>query len=222
MHPHHQIHLTVPEHHLPECHNDLSLRGEFHGVGEEVDNDLTDPQLIADDPVRCHLLKICGVVDAVGVQRFGKHIVQPAAQRPQAEGRLLQLHLSGLDTGHIQNVIDERKQMPGKLVGLGEILNGGVLRRKPPLCQRQHTGDAVHGRSYLVGHSEQEAGLELAGLLRLMQPPFIGGHLLPLRRDAADDKKVIFVVPAAVGLHPDPLPIWKLKVCGNVLPTVPA
>lgn len=137
----------------------------FTALERKIDHDLTQTKLIAQKPVDGDALEIHGVADAAGVQSFGEHIVELVPHGPEAEGLVFQLDFSGLDAGHIQNVIDEGQQMRREFVGLIEVLHGRVLLLHLALGQGQHTDDAVHGGADLVGHAGEEGRLGLAGLL---------------------------------------------------------
>ena len=216
-----QVHVALPEHHLADRHDDLALLREFHGVGEKIDHDLTQTKLIAQKPVDGDALEIHGVADAAGVQGLGKHIVELVPHGPEAEGLVFQLDFSGLDAGHIQNVVDEGQQMRREFVGLIEVLHGRVLLLQLALSQGQHTDDAVHGGADLVGHAGEEGRLGLAGLLDLHKLGLVVLQTLVLVGDVPPKDQVIVVVPAAVGDEADPAAVLHCRLGHQGLGPVP-
>ena len=203
--PEHQIQRPLPQEHLAEGDGDLPLAGEFHRVGKEADDHLANSQLAAHHPVRRHAVEPDIAADVLGVQGLGKHIAELAAKGPQAEGLGFQLHLARLDAGHIENVVDETEKKLAELVGPVHILHGGVVGAQLAADEGEHAGDAVHGGADLVGHPEEEAGLELTGLLRLAETGLIFLIPLALLGDAAEDQKILHPVGRAAGGEPQPL-----------------
>ena len=105
MNLYHEIHRIFKLHHLAEGHRDLALACEFHGVGKEVYDDLTYPELVAHYPVHRHTFEIDVIFDSLGVKGFVEHIIELVAEGFKAENALLKLDLARLDTGHIENVV---------------------------------------------------------------------------------------------------------------------
>ena len=73
----HHIRYAVPQHHLPEGDNNFTLARKFDRIGQKIDDNLADAQLIAKDVIHGHTVKANLVADAAAVKVFRKHIVQP-------------------------------------------------------------------------------------------------------------------------------------------------
>ena len=73
----HHIRYAVPQHHLPEGDNNFTLARKFDRIGQKIDDNLADAQLIAKDVIHGHTVKANLVADAAPVKVFRKHIVQP-------------------------------------------------------------------------------------------------------------------------------------------------
>ena len=185
MHTNHEIRHAVLQHHLAEGNDDFPLRGEFHCIGKKIDNHLTDAQLIPTDIIRSNAFKIDLVANAATVQIFRKHIIQAAAQRTQAEHALLQLNPANLDTGHIQNIVNQRKQMIGKLIRLCKVLHSGTVRLQLIFRQRQHTDNPFHRRTNFMRHAGKEGCFGAAFLLQSFQTLFVACNLPIKLCDAA-------------------------------------
>ena len=73
----HHIRHAVPQHHLPEGDNNFTLARKFDRIGQKIDDNLADAQLIAKDAIHGHTVKADLVAYAAAVKVFRKHIVQP-------------------------------------------------------------------------------------------------------------------------------------------------
>ena len=193
----HEVRDVILKHHLTERDDDLALARELDSVREEVDDDLADAQLVADDTVDRHILQIDLVADAARLKLLGEHIIQTIAQTAQAEHLVLKLDLSGLDARHIQNVIDEREQMSGHLVRLVQILHRLVSGAQSALCERDHADDAVHRGSDLVRHAREEGCFRAALLLRPCEALFAFLDAVVQCSDVAEAQQVVLTVGRA-------------------------
>ena len=75
----HYIRYAVPQHHLPEGDNNFTLARKFDRIGQKIDDNLADAQLIAKDVIHGHTVKADLAADAAAVKVFRKHIAQPIA-----------------------------------------------------------------------------------------------------------------------------------------------
>lgn len=144
VHTKHQVCGIILKHHLADGDDDFAAACELYGVRQEVDDDLADTQLVALYAVDGHILKVDLVVDAALLKLLCEHIIQAVAQLTQAERFFLKLDLAGLDARHIQNVVDERKQVVGKLVRLVEVLERLAVPVEAALRERHHVLPAQH------------------------------------------------------------------------------
>ena len=81
-----------------------------------------------------------------------------------------ELHLAGLDFGNIQNVIDERQQVPARLRDAVEIAQGFSLSLalRQRLQELAVADDGIQRRPQLVAHVGQERAFDPVGLHRLL------------------------------------------------------
>mgnify|MGYP007010178181 CR=1 FL=1 len=107
MYPDHQICISILKKHLPEGYDDLSFLCKFYCIRQKVDDDLADTQLISNHIIYCHIFKIYFVIDSPALQVLCKHIIQFIPQTSEAECFFFQFYLTGFDTGHIQDIIDQ-------------------------------------------------------------------------------------------------------------------
>ena len=151
------------------AHVDLPTGGrELHGIREQVEDDLLDPSLVTVDHID---LGVRGERDADPFLRGAlAHHHHAALERlPQRERVNLQLDLSGLDLGEVEDVVDQREQMVPRGGDVVEVLR--LLRiHGPDHLVAQHLGEAddrVERRPELVGHVRQELRLVPARRLEL-------------------------------------------------------
>ncbi len=103
--------------------------------------------------------------------------------------RELELHAAGLDLGEVEDVVDQREQMPS---GLEHVVDVGELAfvelAEHLLVQHlAEADDRVQRRAQLVRHRGQEVGLVAARRLELaVQPLELVAHPVHLRGEAAD------------------------------------
>jgi len=154
-----------------DADHDLALRGELHGVSEQVDQHLTQARDVPLHDGRDIWFELAGDVQAL-LRGLLRHQVERALDAvPQREGLALQLELTRLDLGEIQDVVDDDQQrVAAEAHRLGVVaLVGGQLAVEQ---QPGHADDGVHRRADLVRHGGQEGGLRRGGRLCLLS----GGH----------------------------------------------
>ncbi len=141
---------------------------ELHGVREQVEDHLLDPALVAVDHVD---LRIGGERDADPVLRRAlAHHHHAALERlPQRERVHLELDLSGLDLGEVEDVVDQREQVVPGRDDVVEVLGLLLVDRADHLVAEhlREADDRVQRRPQLVGHVGQELRLVLARRLEL-------------------------------------------------------
>ena len=145
----------------PRADADVAALGELGRVGRVVEHRLAQPRRVADQPVRR-----VGVVDfdrqALGLRLFRDqraHLVEHGRQR---EVHMLQAQLPGFDLRQVEDVVDDREQVPRGVVDLGHaVALLGVERAA--LQQPRHAEHGVHRRADLVAHVGQELALGAVG-----------------------------------------------------------
>ena len=158
---------------------------------------------------------------AAGFEVLCKHIIKAVGELAQAKRLAFKLHAARFDTGHIQNIVDERKQVVGKLVDFLKILHRGVIFFKLALCQRKHADDAVHRRADLMRHAGKERGFRLVGFLRLHQALFIALYAAVHFSRFVKSEKVVSFCAALHNVHSDPLAVLHAEFCGHRFFSVP-
>lgn len=135
----------------------------------------------------------------------------------QAERLFLQLHLASLDSGHIQDIVDQCQQMIRKFIRSGQILHRRRILGKLALRQCQHADDTIHRSTDLMGHPGEERGLGLTDFLRLFQLFLIFGEPLVYLCNALK-KKADHRIPLHIFL-PGTGP--TLRFSGRILRKIP-
>ena len=210
VHTKHQVCGIILKHHLADGDDDFAAACELYGVRQEVDDDLADAQLVALYAVDGHVLKVDLVVDAALLKLLCEHIVQAVAQLAQAERFFLKLDLAGLDARHLQNVVDERKQVVGKLVRLVEVLERFAVPVEAALRERHHADDAVHRGADLVRHTREEGRLGAALLLGGCETLFAVLDAVVQRGDVAEAQQIEAPIGRALDEKAHPLSAAQL------------
>ena len=151
------------------AHVDLPAgRRELHRVREQVEDDLLDPSLVAVDHVD---LRIGGERDTDPVLRRAlAHHHDAALERlPKGERVHLELDLSRLDLGEVEDVVDQREQMVPRRDDVVEVLRLLLVHRADHLVAQhlREADDRVQRRPQLVRHVGQELRLVPARRLEL-------------------------------------------------------
>ena len=132
---------------------------ELDGVGQNVQQDLVQPQRVGDDVLVLH---IHGIDEKrqpfcrnIGLND-GAHIVDEVRQ---VHRFFFDLYFSALDAAHIQHIIDEGKQMLAGGGDLFQVVQHLFLMVDVGRSQRGEANDGVHGGTDIVAHIEQELPL---------------------------------------------------------------
>ena len=130
--------------------------GELDGVGQDVQQDLVEPQRVGDDVL---VFDVHGVDEErqslrrhIGLND-GAHVMDDVGQMHRL---LINLDLAVLDAAHVQHVVDEGKEV---LAGGGDLLQ--VVQHLLAVVdvgrgQRREADDGVHRRADVVAHVEEE------------------------------------------------------------------
>ena len=153
----------------PHIDGDRARLGEFGGVAQEIDQDLAQLVLVAEQG-RQSPLDLLDQLHAPapdhrldGAQALVEERLEHELERPH-------VHASGLDLGQVEHVVDQPEQM----VGAGQdLLEIAVLALGQEILAAAHdqpgeADDRVHRRPQLVAHVGQELGLRPARLLGLL------------------------------------------------------
>jgi hypothetical protein len=150
--------------HRVDGEHDLAAVGELDRVREQVEDDLAEPALVAEDRLGQAVAQRVGQLDALPRRGRG-HDVEGALDRgPERERLGLEVDLARLDLREVEDVVDDREQrVAARPDRLGEV---ALLRVELGLEQEPaHADDRVHRRPDLVAHRRQERALRLVRAL---------------------------------------------------------
>ena len=141
---------------------DGAFLGELVGVARQVEQRLAKPDLVGVDRAEVRPAiddNTIAVLRRHRLDRLG-HVLDQRRQRERFE---MKLHSPRLDLGEVENVVDQREQVPARAEHPIERLD--VLLQRLGILP-QHLGDADDGverRAQLVAHAGEELRLVLAG-----------------------------------------------------------
>ena len=150
---------------------DLPRRGKLDGVAQQLEEDLLQPESISHQVVRCLWVVREHEAHPLGSGPAGDKAQEMFQEWLKLKGTLGQHHLSGLDLGEVEEVVEQLQQAVGRSGHLGQVimLSGGQLGLKHQVAQ---TDDGVHWSSNLVADVRQELAFGLVGGLgRLSSAP---------------------------------------------------
>ena len=178
----------------PEQH--FTALGELHGIAQKIHQHLAQPVGITR-----HLTGNRGIDFE---RQFQVFLMRP--QRHRAGGLLqqfsqverlgIEVHLSGLDFGEIQNVVNHCQKRVG---GFSDAFHVFLLHRANRSVERQlcHADDAVHGSPQFVAHVRHKLALKPAGFLGLIHQvqQFAAGGVELFHHVVECDRQIVHFVP---------------------------
>ena len=134
----------------------------------------------------------------------------------EADLCFFQVELAALNAAHIQDIVDQRKQMVAGGKDLAQIVLDLVLVVDAADRQCGEADDGIHGRADIVRHIGKEGALGPVGGLRCTDRLREGLVHLPVRGTVRHDQDV-FLSPAYLAAHgdavkPAPLPCLLMDV----------
>ena len=151
---------------LAHPHRDRAARrGKLDGVGQQVQQDLVQPGLIAVDILVGHIHRIHIKLQLFCVDLPADDGFQIVQHLRKVDFHLFQMELSAFDAAHIQHIVDEREQMVAGSKGLGQIILHPLLVVNIADRQCSKADDGVHGGADVVGHIGKEGALGAVGSL---------------------------------------------------------
>ena len=150
----------------PHRNGDLPVLGELDRVIGVVDQDLTETQRVAHQPVRHVGRHGYGQFQPLARDLLSHQISDIIKHMTQFEVGLLDPQLAGINLGKIENVVDQPQQMLTGTLNFHQVV---ALERRWFGLQGQvgHAEDSVHRRANLVAHIGQKRRL---GLRRHLGP----------------------------------------------------
>ena len=141
---------------------DCAVLGEFDGVAQQVDQDLTQPHRIAEDEARCIRTQVAGEFQTFQRDARRERFQGVADQVEQIEFDFLDIQLAGFDLGEVEDVVDHPEQVVGRSFHQVELF--ALLTRELGFQgQVDHAHDAVHRRADFMAHVGQEFALQAVG-----------------------------------------------------------
>src|SRR5580704_5576629 len=160
----HQISLAV----APATDDDAAARlGKFDGVGEKIEQDLLELDLIDPDQ------SVQSIVAAIDFDQllFGNRtesVNDRVDQLGDRYGFFLEVDLAGLNPGQVENAIDQAEQMDRGLVNVLRVFGVAILRLlRVELDDLGKSDDRVERCPQFMGHVGKELGLGAVGCLGL-------------------------------------------------------
>ena len=147
------------------AHHDLAAIGELHRVADEVQEDLPEPRVVADDRRRHVRRDLAGHVEALLRGGGAQQHERPLDALAEVEGARVDVHAARLDLREIEDVVDDREErVAARADGAREL----ALHRREVRVEEQarHADDGVHRRAHLVAHRREERALRRVRLLR--------------------------------------------------------
>ena len=137
---------------------DESVIGEFDGVADQVEQDLSHPHRVASHPVRAARGRIDEQRQILSHGLRPHRLDRSIDQFAQAEGQPFDVHPPGVDLGEVQDVVDDAQQGLSALAHHGDTAR---LRRIQPRAFKHlhHPEHPVHRRPDLMAHRGEEGGL---------------------------------------------------------------
>jgi len=149
---------------LPHPHRDCAARrGKLDGVGQQVQQNLVQPGLVAVDVLVGHvhdvhvkLQLLCKNLPADDGFQIVQHI-------RKVDFHLFQMDFSAFNAAHIQHIVDEGEQMVAGCKGLAKIILYPLGIVDITERQRSKADDGIHGGADIVGHIGKEGALGAVG-----------------------------------------------------------
>ena len=152
-HPDHQPKPFLYPLHLAKCQGDAAARlGKLHRIGQKVDDDLTQPHRIPDNPAGRKPFHMQFKMQIFLRDTLCKHGLQLMCHVNQVKLLLCELYFSILDPRQIEHIIDEMKQKTGQVLCLFQVCKHGSLVSNLHLCQLQESEDPFHRCTDLMRH----------------------------------------------------------------------
>ena len=149
---------------LPHPHRDRAARrGKLDGVGQQIQQYLIQPGLIAVDVLIGHIHGVHIKLQLLCINLSADDGFQVVQHIRKVDFHLFQMDLSAFNAAHIQHIVDEGEQMVAGCKGLGKVVLHPILIVDIADRQRGKADDGVHGGADIVGHIGKEGALGAVG-----------------------------------------------------------
>ncbi len=149
--------------------DDAPRRGVLDGVAQQIQQNLVQPQTVAENVLVDHVHRVHIQLHLLGVDVRLDDVPQAVENVRQGAGLLLQGDLPALDPAHVQYVVDEAEQMVAGGHDLFQVPLHLLLLVNVGAGQGGKANNSVHGRADVVGHVGQKYALGFAGPVGLGQ-----------------------------------------------------
>ncbi len=139
----------------------------FHGIIKQIDQNLLDPHLVAAEHTGDGRIYMKLEFQSLLPRLDPYHIDDLRKERARLIRNIYDLHLSGLDLGYIQDIIDQCKQQFTGALDIPCIL-GNILRNISPKDDLIQSDDRIDRSTDLVAHAGKEMILSLIKLFNLL------------------------------------------------------
>ena len=138
---------------------DLALLGELDGIGDIIDEDLAEPQRVADQQEIEPRIDIEDEFEPLGGGLAADQVADPVEDLVRLEFGAFQREFSGLQLREVENVVDDLQEHLRRLLDLRQIT--ALVRRQVGLEQQvREADDGVHRGADLVAHIGEEVGFD--------------------------------------------------------------
>ena len=152
---------------LLQVHRHAAARHRvFDGVGEDVDVDLVQPQLIGIKIFLLHPVDTDVEVDVLLLDHRLRQVHQVLHGLHDREGHRAQVQFPALHLRDVQDVVDQRQQVVAGQADLSQVFRDGLLVVRFLLGDRGQADDRVHRSADVVRHCRQKIGFRLIGGVR--------------------------------------------------------
>ena len=143
---------------------DLAVLRELHGVAQQIDQHLAQPQRVSHQGRRYVWIHVGGEAEPFLTSPWAEQRLGFGDDLVQVERHVVQIEVPGLDFREVEDVVDQLEQVVTRVTEHFDVLAllGGE-RRFPQ--QVGHAEDPVHRRADLVAHRRQEFALRPVGVL---------------------------------------------------------
>ena len=140
-----------------------AFRRKFDCIGQQVHQNLVDPQGIAFIIPVQRLMLVNLVSQLAGNSLRVNNGIDTADQFDEIEAFAGESHFSAFNTRHIENVVDQGKQVTGRYIDFRQAIGENLRLFHFELADRTHADNRVQGCTDIVAHAGQEIGFCLIG-----------------------------------------------------------
>ena len=142
--------------------------GILQRISQKIYQNLVQPQGICQKPM-VFQLDICYILNVIFVQLRFQQRTKSLYHLHEITFFFDQPHLSALDLGHIQNIVDKPKQIFRGVLDFSQTVDPPLLSLSIFQCNLRHTDNTVHRSTDLMRHTGQEIRFRLGRKIVTLQ-----------------------------------------------------